>query len=230
MSRGAALSLYALLVLIWSSTWVAIKIGLEDAPALLGAGVRFALAGVLLLGFAAARRRPLKTDRLLALILGAAAVRVLLRPRLLGRAVHPVRADRGAVRGDAALHGDPRRRSCSTTSRSARACCSAWRSRSPGSRWRSPRASKLGSEERARARRDRGGAQPARRRARQRRAQAARHAPRRDRAQRLGDADRRRAAARAVGASPRTGATRCGARRRSARSPTWRSSARRWRS
>jgi drug/metabolite transporter (DMT)-like permease len=70
MSRGAALSLYALLVLIWSSTWVAIKIGLEDAPALLGAGVRFALAGVLLLGFAAVRRRPLKTDRLLALILG----------------------------------------------------------------------------------------------------------------------------------------------------------------
>jgi drug/metabolite transporter (DMT)-like permease len=60
MSRGATLSLYALLVLIWSSTWVAIKIGLEDAPALLGAGVRFALAGVLLLGFAAARRRPLK--------------------------------------------------------------------------------------------------------------------------------------------------------------------------
>jgi drug/metabolite transporter (DMT)-like permease len=70
MSRGAALSLYALLVLIWSSTWVAIKIGLEDAPALLGAGVRFALAGVLLLGYAALRRKPLKTDRLLALILG----------------------------------------------------------------------------------------------------------------------------------------------------------------
>ena len=70
MSRGAALSLYALLVLIWSSTWVAIKIGLEDAPALLGAGVRFALAGVLLLGYAALRRKPLNTDRLLALILG----------------------------------------------------------------------------------------------------------------------------------------------------------------
>ena len=40
MSRGAALSLYALLVLIWSSTWVAIKIGLEDASALLGVGAR----------------------------------------------------------------------------------------------------------------------------------------------------------------------------------------------
>jgi drug/metabolite transporter (DMT)-like permease len=70
MSRGAALSLYALLVLIWSSTWVAIKIGLEDAPALLGAGIRFAAAGALLLAFAAARRRPLKTDKTLALILG----------------------------------------------------------------------------------------------------------------------------------------------------------------
>jgi drug/metabolite transporter (DMT)-like permease len=70
MSRATALSLYALLVLIWSSTWVAIKIGLEDAPALLGAGIRFAAAGVLLLAFAAARRRSLKTDRLLAVTLG----------------------------------------------------------------------------------------------------------------------------------------------------------------
>jgi len=70
MSRATALSLYALLVLIWSSTWVAIKIGLEDAPALLGAGIRFTAAGVLLLAFAAARRRSLKTDRLLAVTLG----------------------------------------------------------------------------------------------------------------------------------------------------------------
>jgi drug/metabolite transporter (DMT)-like permease len=70
VSRRLGLSLYVLLVVIWSSTWVAIKIGLEDAPALLGAGVRFALAGVLLLGYAALRRKPLQTDRLLALILG----------------------------------------------------------------------------------------------------------------------------------------------------------------
>ena len=70
MSRGTAYGLYALLVLIWSSTWVAIKIGLEDSPALLGAGIRFAFAGVLLLGFAALRKRSLKTDRTLALILG----------------------------------------------------------------------------------------------------------------------------------------------------------------
>ena len=66
MSRGALILLYGLLVVIWSSTWVAIKIGLEDAPALLGAGIRFALAGLLLLGFAALTRRPLRTDWLLA--------------------------------------------------------------------------------------------------------------------------------------------------------------------
>jgi drug/metabolite transporter (DMT)-like permease len=63
-------SLYALLVLIWSSTWVSIKIGLEDVPPLLGAGVRFALAGAGLLAWQAARRRALSTDVPLALTLG----------------------------------------------------------------------------------------------------------------------------------------------------------------
>src|SRR4029078_140235 len=70
MSRSTALGLYVLLVIIWSSTWVAIKIGLEDSPALLGAGIRFAAAGAALLPFAAARRRSLRTDRALALVLG----------------------------------------------------------------------------------------------------------------------------------------------------------------
>jgi drug/metabolite transporter (DMT)-like permease len=71
VSRSAVWGLYALLVVIWSSTWVSIKIGLEDSPALLGAGIRFALAGALLLAFTAARRRPLRTDVLLAAVLGA---------------------------------------------------------------------------------------------------------------------------------------------------------------
>jgi hypothetical protein len=62
-------ALYGMLVLIWSSTWVAIKIGLEDCPPLLGAGVRFAVAGVLLLGIAAARRTSLRTDARLAIVL-----------------------------------------------------------------------------------------------------------------------------------------------------------------
>jgi drug/metabolite transporter (DMT)-like permease len=69
VSRAAVIGLYALLALIWSSTWVAIKIGLEDCPPLLGAGIRFAAAGLGLLAFAAVRGRPLRTDALLAGIL-----------------------------------------------------------------------------------------------------------------------------------------------------------------
>jgi drug/metabolite transporter (DMT)-like permease len=59
-----------MLVLIWSSTWVAIKIGLEDVPPLLGAGIRFAIAGGALLLVARALGRPLRTDARLAAVLG----------------------------------------------------------------------------------------------------------------------------------------------------------------
>ncbi len=41
---------YILLCLIWGSTWLAIKVGLEDAPPLWSAAMRFILASVLLLG------------------------------------------------------------------------------------------------------------------------------------------------------------------------------------
>lgn len=58
-----------MLVVIWSSTWVAIKFGLEDTPALLGAGIRFFLAGVALLLIALAMRRSLRADWLLVAIL-----------------------------------------------------------------------------------------------------------------------------------------------------------------
>jgi drug/metabolite transporter (DMT)-like permease len=68
--RPVAWSLFATLVLVWSSTWVAIRLGLDDTPPLLGAGVRFALAGVVLLAITAARRRPLRTDPGLAALLG----------------------------------------------------------------------------------------------------------------------------------------------------------------
>jgi drug/metabolite transporter (DMT)-like permease len=71
MSRPVVWSLYALLVAIWSSTWVAIKIGLEDTPPLLGGGVRFAAAGIGLLVLAAVRGRSLRTDRVLAAVLAA---------------------------------------------------------------------------------------------------------------------------------------------------------------
>jgi len=42
--------LYALVCLIWGSTWLAIKIGLEGVPPFLGAGLRFTLAALILWG------------------------------------------------------------------------------------------------------------------------------------------------------------------------------------
>jgi drug/metabolite transporter (DMT)-like permease len=66
------MGLYGMLAVIWSSTWVAIKIGLEDCPPLLGAGVRFALAGLVLLAVAAVQRRSLRTDWLLTGVLALA--------------------------------------------------------------------------------------------------------------------------------------------------------------
>jgi drug/metabolite transporter (DMT)-like permease len=68
--RPLVWTLYGLLVLIWSSTWVAIKIGLDDMPPLLSAGIRFAIAGGGLLLLAKAMKRPLQTDAVLATTLG----------------------------------------------------------------------------------------------------------------------------------------------------------------
>jgi len=69
VSRSAVWALYGLLVLIWSSTWVAIKIGLEDCPPLLAAGIRFSVAGLVLLALTTLRRRSLRTDSRLAVVL-----------------------------------------------------------------------------------------------------------------------------------------------------------------
>lgn len=44
--------IYALLCLIWGSTWLAIKIGLEGAPPFLAASLRFLVAAVILLSLA----------------------------------------------------------------------------------------------------------------------------------------------------------------------------------
>ena len=62
MSRALVWTLYAALVTIWSSTWVVIAVGLEDVAPFFGAGLRFTLAGVGVLGAAAALKRPLRTD------------------------------------------------------------------------------------------------------------------------------------------------------------------------
>lgn len=49
--------------LIWGSTWLAIKIGLDGVPPFLGAGLRFVIAASLVGGVLALRRRPLRVTR-----------------------------------------------------------------------------------------------------------------------------------------------------------------------
>jgi drug/metabolite transporter (DMT)-like permease len=64
-------TLYAGCVLVWSSTWVVIAVGLDGVAPFLGAGIRFALAGLGVLAAARILGRPLKTDFRLAGLVGA---------------------------------------------------------------------------------------------------------------------------------------------------------------
>ena len=70
MPRSVVWILYAACVLVWSSTWVVIAVGLEDIAPFLGAGIRFVLAGVGVLGATALLRRPLRTDVALSALVG----------------------------------------------------------------------------------------------------------------------------------------------------------------
>jgi len=47
---------FGLLCLIWGSTWMAIKLGLEESPPFLSAGIRFAIAGLVLAALVKVRR------------------------------------------------------------------------------------------------------------------------------------------------------------------------------
>jgi drug/metabolite transporter (DMT)-like permease len=69
VSRALVWTLYAALVLVWSSTWVVIAVGLEDVAPFFGAGLRFSLAGVGVLVAAAVMGRPLGTDAALATLI-----------------------------------------------------------------------------------------------------------------------------------------------------------------
>jgi drug/metabolite transporter (DMT)-like permease len=65
--------LFALICLIWGSTWLAIKIGLDGVPPFLGAGLRFLLSTTIVGAVLAARRKPLhltRDDRICVLSLG----------------------------------------------------------------------------------------------------------------------------------------------------------------
>jgi drug/metabolite transporter (DMT)-like permease len=61
---GRRLAMYVFLCAVWGSTWLAIKVGLRDLPALTFAGVRMALACALLTPFAfvGSGRRPSATE------------------------------------------------------------------------------------------------------------------------------------------------------------------------
>jgi drug/metabolite transporter (DMT)-like permease len=56
--------IYALACLIWGSTWLAIRIGLEDLTPLISAGYRFLLASMFILLLMKIRKIPLNTERL----------------------------------------------------------------------------------------------------------------------------------------------------------------------
>jgi drug/metabolite transporter (DMT)-like permease len=54
---------YILICVLWGSTWLAIKIGLESLPPFLGAALRFAVAMLLFFLIIAVRRIPIPCDR-----------------------------------------------------------------------------------------------------------------------------------------------------------------------
>jgi drug/metabolite transporter (DMT)-like permease len=55
--RGLTYILIALLCLIWGSTWLVIRTGLDDLPPLSSAGIRFAIAAVIFAGLAPLLRK-----------------------------------------------------------------------------------------------------------------------------------------------------------------------------
>jgi drug/metabolite transporter (DMT)-like permease len=57
--KGKALIAYLVVCVVWGSTYLAIKIGVMELPPFLFAGLRFLVAGMILLGIAAALRDPL---------------------------------------------------------------------------------------------------------------------------------------------------------------------------
>jgi len=69
--RSLVWTLYAGCVLVWSSTWVVIAVGLDGVAPFLGAGIRFALAGLGVLTAARLLGRPPGTDFRLAALVAA---------------------------------------------------------------------------------------------------------------------------------------------------------------
>jgi drug/metabolite transporter (DMT)-like permease len=58
------LGIYALTCMIWGSTWLAIRIGLESIPPIISAGYRFTLASILIFGVVSLRKIKIQTDEM----------------------------------------------------------------------------------------------------------------------------------------------------------------------
>jgi putative membrane protein PagO len=56
-------ALFALICLVWGSTWLGIKIGLVGVPPFLGAGLRFVLSATMVGLVLAVRRKPIELTR-----------------------------------------------------------------------------------------------------------------------------------------------------------------------
>jgi drug/metabolite transporter (DMT)-like permease len=61
--RAKTLLAFAIIYLVWGSTFLAIRIGVHEVPPLLFAAMRFTVAGLLLFGWTLARRAPWPTPR-----------------------------------------------------------------------------------------------------------------------------------------------------------------------
>jgi EamA-like transporter family protein len=86
-------SALACVYVLWGSTYLAIRVMVEDVPPLLGAGVRFAIAGTVMLAVLAARgrrvrvsRRGLRAAAIVGLLLLAGGNGLVARPRNAGDA------------------------------------------------------------------------------------------------------------------------------------------------
>lgn len=62
-NKAAPVAVFVVLCLIWGSTWLFIKIGLEDAPPVLSAGMRFLIAAAILFPVMQAKGLKLPADR-----------------------------------------------------------------------------------------------------------------------------------------------------------------------
>jgi probable blue pigment (indigoidine) exporter len=79
-SAAAIVTGYATLCLIWSTTWLAIKVGLRGMPPLIGAGLRFLIAGMVFGIIRLVRREGWRVERVHRSFVGLTAVTVFALP------------------------------------------------------------------------------------------------------------------------------------------------------